>query len=85
VGPLSWIILGLIAGWLAGVITKRPASGCITRIAVGVIGALVGGALARAAGHEGVNDLSLRSILVAALGASLFLFLLGALEGRRRL
>ncbi|MDQ1439444.1 MAG: hypothetical protein QOK43_3073 [Acidimicrobiaceae bacterium] len=83
-GLLSWIVLGLIAGWIAGRITDQPSSGCVTRIAVGVIGALVGGALARAAGFEGIKDFSLRSILLAALGAVVFLFVLGALEGRAR-
>lgn len=80
---LSWILIGVLAGWIAGMVTGRPTEGCLTKIGVGVIGALVGGALARAAGYEGVTELSLRSVLVAALGASLFLFVLGAIEGRR--
>jgi uncharacterized membrane protein YeaQ/YmgE (transglycosylase-associated protein family) len=83
-GLLSWIVLGLIAGWIAGKVTDRPGSGCLTRVAVGVIGALVGGALARAAGYEGINRFGLRSILLAALGATVFLFVLGAIEGRGR-
>jgi uncharacterized membrane protein YeaQ/YmgE (transglycosylase-associated protein family) len=83
VGLLSWIVLGLIAGWIAGRITNRPASGCVTRVVVGVVGALVGGALARAAGYEGVDRFGVRSILLAALGATVFLLVLGALEGRR--
>lgn len=80
---LSWIVLGLIAGWIAGRITNQPASGCLTRIAVGIIGALVGGALARAAGYRGVDGFSLWSIFIAAIGAVVFLLVLGALEGRR--
>lgn len=81
---LSWIVLGLIAGWIATNITDRPSSGCLTRIAVGVIGALVGGALARAAGYRGVDGISLRSVLLSAVGAVVFLLLLNAIEGRRR-
>lgn len=81
-GLLSWIILGLIAGWIATALTDRRGSGCISRIVVGVVGALVGGALARAAGYEGINKFGLRSILLAALGATVFLLVLGALEGR---
>lgn len=81
---LAWIVLGFLAGTLASVVTgRRSGSGCLLRLAVGVLGALVGGALARAAGYEGVDELSLRSVLVASLGATLLLLLLGALEGRR--
>lgn len=80
---LSWIVLGLIAGWIAGRVTGQRASGCLTRIAVGVIGALVGGALARAAGYRGVDGISLRSVLLAAVGAIVFLLVLSAIEGRR--
>jgi uncharacterized membrane protein YeaQ/YmgE (transglycosylase-associated protein family) len=81
-GLLSWVVLGLIAGWLAGKVTDQPASGCLTRVVVGVIGAFVGGALARAAGYEGITRFGLRSILLAALGAVVFLLVLGALQGR---
>ena len=82
-GLLSWVIVGLVAGWLAGMVTGRRQEGCVTKVVVGVIGALIGGALAQAAGYEGIDDLGIRSILVAVVGASLFLFLLEALEGRR--
>ena len=80
---LSWIVLGLIAGWIATKVTDRPSSGCLTRVVVGVIGALVGGALARAAGYRGVEGVSLRSVLLAAVGAVVFLLVLDAIEGRR--
>jgi uncharacterized membrane protein YeaQ/YmgE (transglycosylase-associated protein family) len=82
VGLVSWIFVGLLAAWIAGMVTGRPAEGCITKIAVGVLGALIGGALARAAGYEGVTEFGLRSVLIAALGASVLLFVLGAVEGR---
>ena len=83
-GLLSWIIVGLLAAWIAGMVTGRPAEGCITKVAVGVLGALIGGALARAAGYEGVTEFGLRSVLIAALGSSVLLFALGAIEGGRR-
>lgn len=83
-GLLSWIVLGLLAGWIASFITgARAAPGCLTTIAVGVVGALLGGALARSAGYAGITELSLRSILVAALGSVVFLLLLAAVRGRR--
>jgi uncharacterized membrane protein YeaQ/YmgE (transglycosylase-associated protein family) len=84
VGVLSWIVVGLLAAWIAGMVSGRPQTGCLPKIAVGVAGALLGGALARAAGYEGVTELSLRSVLLAALGATLLLLVLGALEGRAR-
>ena len=82
-GLVSWIVVGLLAAWLAGLVSGRRQEGCLTKIAVGVAGALIGGALARAAGYEGIGKFGVRSILLAALGASLLLLVLGALEGRR--
>ena len=80
----AWIITGLIAGLLARWIVRDSRSGCLYTIAVGIIGALIGGALMHASGHKGVNDFDLRSILVAALGAVLLLLVLEAVGGRRR-
>ena len=77
---LAWAVVGFIAAAIAGRLTGRRGGGCITNIVVGVIGAMIGGALMRANGHEGVNDFSLRSILVAALGATIFLAVLNALS-----
>ena len=54
-GILSWIVLGFVAGLLAEKATGRKASGCVTRIAIGIIGALIGGALANAAGERGIE------------------------------
>jgi uncharacterized membrane protein YeaQ/YmgE (transglycosylase-associated protein family) len=81
-GFVAWIIVGLIAGFLGRHITGDEKSGCIYTIAVGVIGALIGGALMHAAGHKGINEFDLRSILVAALGSVLLLLVLQAIAGR---
>ncbi|HEX2851472.1 MAG TPA: GlsB/YeaQ/YmgE family stress response membrane protein [Acidimicrobiales bacterium] len=84
-GIVGWIVLGLLAGWIAGLITGRRGQGCVTTMAVGILGALVGGVLANAAGYNGtITDLSLRSVVIAVLGAVLLLFLFNALSGRRR-
>jgi len=81
---LSWIIVGFVAGAVAGRVTHQRL-GCLTKIAVGVIGALIGGALARAAGLGGLGHFGLRSLLLAAVGATAFELALGALErGHRR-
>jgi uncharacterized membrane protein YeaQ/YmgE (transglycosylase-associated protein family) len=80
---LSWIAVGLVAGLLARWIVRDDRSGCLYTIAVGVLGALIGGALVHWSGHDKINDFSLRSVLVAALGAILLLLVLQAVGGRR--
>jgi uncharacterized membrane protein YeaQ/YmgE (transglycosylase-associated protein family) len=83
-GIVAWIVIGFLAGGLGGWITGRRASGCLTRVATGIVGALVGGALARAAGMRGVTELSVRSVAVATMGACVLLLVLQAIEGRGR-
>ena len=84
-GVFAWIAMGLIAGLLARWVVRDDRSGCIYTIAVGVLGALIGGALAQAAGKGGLgDDLTLRSLIVAFLGAVLLLLGLQAISGRSR-
>lgn len=80
---LGWVIVGLVAGGLARWITRDEQTGCLYTMVVGVLGALIGGALMQAAGHKGANEFDVRSILVAAVGAVLLLLLLQAIGGRR--
>jgi uncharacterized membrane protein YeaQ/YmgE (transglycosylase-associated protein family) len=81
---VAWILVGLIAGLLARWIVRDDRSGCLYTVAVGVLGALIGGALMQATGREGINEFSLRSLLVAAVGAVLLLLVLQAIGGRGR-
>ncbi|MEO8264220.1 MAG: GlsB/YeaQ/YmgE family stress response membrane protein [Ilumatobacteraceae bacterium] len=81
---IAWIVVGLIAGLLARWIVRDDRSGCLYTVAVGVLGALIGGALMQASGRDGINDFSFRSLLVAALGAILLLLVLQAIGGRSR-
>ncbi len=81
---LAWIIVGLVAGSLARWIVRDDRSGCLYTLVVGVLGALIGGALMSAADKRDVDDFSLRSVLVAALGATLLLLVLQAVAGRGR-
>jgi uncharacterized membrane protein YeaQ/YmgE (transglycosylase-associated protein family) len=76
--------VGLLAGGLARWVVKDDRTGCVYTMVIGVLGALIGGGLMSAIDEEGVDELSLRSVLVAALGAILLLLVLQALAGRRR-
>jgi uncharacterized membrane protein YeaQ/YmgE (transglycosylase-associated protein family) len=83
---LSWIVVGFVAGVLAKAVTgQRRRIGCLGTIVVGILGGLLGGALFKAAGDEGINSFSLRSLLVAFVGATLLLFVWGAIAGPKRL
>ncbi len=70
-----FIIVGLIAGWLAGVIMKGGGFGVIGDIIVGIIGALIGGWLFSTMGVSAGGGL-LGAIIVALIGAIILIFLL---------
>ena len=78
---LAWIVVGLVAGGVARWIVKDERSGCLYTIGVGVLGALVGGALVRAAGIKNDGTEFGASILTAIIGAILLLLVLQALAG----
>jgi uncharacterized membrane protein YeaQ/YmgE (transglycosylase-associated protein family) len=80
---LAWIVVGLIAGFIARWVVHDERSGCLYTVGVGVLGALVGGALMRASGLNRGTEFSL-SIVTATLGAILLLLVLQALGGRSR-
>jgi uncharacterized membrane protein YeaQ/YmgE (transglycosylase-associated protein family) len=83
-GILSWILVGLIAGFLAKyVVPGEGPGGIIGDIVIGIVGAFVGGFIFNAFGHIGVNGLDVYSILVAFVGAVVLLFNLRANSGRR--
>jgi uncharacterized membrane protein YeaQ/YmgE (transglycosylase-associated protein family) len=81
---LAWIIVGLIAGWLAGQVMKGSGYGVIGDIIIGIIGALIGGFLASAIfGVNAVNGLNIVSIVVAFIGAVILVAILRALAPGR--
>lgn len=82
VGIVAWIIVGLLAGGVARWIVRDDRTGCLYTMVVGVLGALIGGALMQASGRKGVTEFDLRSVLVSAVGAVLLLLVLQALSGR---
>ena len=69
----AWIILGLIAGFVASKIINRTGEGVILDVLLGIAGAVVGGWLFHAFGMRGVTGLNLYSMLVATIGAAVFL------------
>jgi uncharacterized membrane protein YeaQ/YmgE (transglycosylase-associated protein family) len=87
VGLLSWIALGLLAGFLARlVVPGRHNIGCLATLAVGVVGALVGGLVAEAVFDEEIDfAFDLKSLAIATVFAVVLLLALQAMSGRRRL
>ena len=83
-GLLSWIIVGLIAGWLANQMMRSGRGNMVTDIVVGIIGALVGGWLAGTlfGVPNAVNGVNVGSIVVAFLGAVAAIAIVRALPGR---
>ena len=81
---ISWIILGLIAGFIGSKIVDSQGQGIWLNIALGIVGALVGGFLFSLFGSTGVTGLNMWSIVVAIVGAVVVLLLYNAVAGRRR-
>jgi len=83
---IGWIILGLIAGWIASKIVGGQGQGFFLDIALGIVGALVGGFLYSALlGGEGVTGVNIGSIIVSVIGAIIVLWVYHAVAGRRAL
>lgn len=81
-GLFSWIFMGLLAGALARfILPGKDNLGCISTILTGIVGAVAGGFIATALGFGGFQGFDIYSLLLATLGALLFLFLLRLLRG----
>ena len=85
-GILAWIVVGLIAGWLAGQVMRGGGYGLIGDIIVGIVGALIGGFLASTLLKmpDAVNGINVTSILVAFIGAVILIAILRMVPGSRR-
>ena len=83
-GIISWIILGLIAGLIGSKIVDKQGRGFWLDIALGIIGALVGGFLFSLFGATGVTGLNIWSMIVAIIGAVVVLLIYNAITGRSR-
>ncbi len=81
---LAWIIVGIIAGWLARmVIPGQGPAGLLGDLVIGIIGAVVGGWIFNALGHTGATGLNIGSIIVAFVGAVVVLWAIRMFTGRR--
>jgi uncharacterized membrane protein YeaQ/YmgE (transglycosylase-associated protein family) len=80
---IAWIIVGLISGFIASKIINKSGDGLIVDILLGIVGAFLGGWLFNEFGMPGVTGVNLYSILVAVVGAILFLIIYHALFRRR--
>lgn len=73
-GIIAWLIIGAIAGWLAGVLVKGGGFGLIVDIIVGIVGAFIGGWLAGVL-HISLGGGWIGSIITAVIGAVILLFI----------
>ena len=80
---LAWIVLGLIAGFIASKIVNRSGGNLVLDLLLGVVGSFVGGYLFTRFGGPGVSGLNIMSIVVATVGAIVVLLIYHAIAGRR--
>jgi len=79
---VAWIVLGLVAGFIASKLVNRHGEGALMDIAIGIVGAVIGGFIMSALGGYGVTGFNLYSLLVAIGGAMALLLLAHAVRTR---
>lgn len=80
-GLISWIVMGLLAGGIAKLLLPgKDPGGCVITVLIGIVGAVIGGFLATYLGFGGISGFDLRSLVIATLGAILFLLVLRLLK-----
>ena len=80
---IGWIVLGLIAGFIASKIVNRSGEGFLMDIVLGIVGAVVGGFIFQQFGAAGVTGFNLYSMIVAIVGAIILLVIYHAIFSRR--
>jgi uncharacterized membrane protein YeaQ/YmgE (transglycosylase-associated protein family) len=80
---IAWIVLGLVAGFIASKIVNKSGEGFVLDVVLGVVGSIVGGWLFQTFGMPGVTGVNIYSILVAVVGAIVVLAIYHAFIGRR--
>jgi len=79
---VAWIVLGLIAGFIGSKLINKTGEGFFLDIALGIVGAIVGGWLFNLFGMTGVTGLNIYSLVVAVVGAVVFLVVYHAIRRR---
>jgi len=77
---ISWIVLGLIAGFIGSKLVNKTGEGLVLDIVLGIVGAVVGGWLFSLFGMHGVTGLNIYSLIVAITGAVVFLVVYHAIR-----
>ena len=81
---LGWIVLGLLAGWIAGLLMRGGGYGLIGDLILGILGAIVGGWLTGLLlGRDMVNGFNVESLIVAVIGAVILVAISRLFTGRR--
>ena len=80
---IGWLVLGLIAGFIASKIYAGSGQGVVVDIVLGIVGAFVGGFLFNTVGGAGVTGFNLYSMVVAIVGAVVVLWIYHAVTGRQ--
>jgi len=80
---ITWVILGLIAGFITSKLVNKTGGGIAKDLLLGICGAVAGGGIFNALGATGVTGLNLRSVFVSVAGATLFLIGYHALQDSR--
>ena len=81
---IGWLVLGLIAGFIASKIVNNSGEGILVDIILGIVGAVVGGFLFSFFGAAPVTGLNVYSMIVAVVGAVVLLLVYHAVAGQRR-
>ena len=81
---IAWIVLGLLAGWIASMIMGRGGYGVVGDIVVGILGALVGGFITGPLFGIDVAGFNVQSLIVAVIGAIVLIAIYRAVTGSRR-
>ncbi|WP_158802033.1 MULTISPECIES: GlsB/YeaQ/YmgE family stress response membrane protein [unclassified Acidisoma] len=80
---IGWIVLGLVAGFIASKIVNKQGEGFFLDIVLGIVGAVIGGFIFEQFGAAGVTGFNLYSMIVAVVGAIILLVIYHAIFGRR--